>query len=231
MLANALQSAWATTPPPTGALAPGPLELAQALAGAAARQAAEPGVRVEVKVGELDPRLRLAPCERVEPFMPAGLRPWGRTRVGLRCVAGRSLWSVTLPVHVAVFRPGVVTTAALPAGTTLSEAHLVQQEVDWGVHGPATQTEAQALVGRVLSRPVVAGAALSLSDLRPRQWFGAGDRVRMVAAGPGFQIESEGVAVTAGMEGQPARIRTAAGQVLVGRPRGRGEVEMLPPTP
>jgi flagella basal body P-ring formation protein FlgA len=31
------------------------------------------GVRVEVKVGKLDPRLKLAPCLHIDPYLPPGL--------------------------------------------------------------------------------------------------------------------------------------------------------------
>jgi flagella basal body P-ring formation protein FlgA len=33
-------------------------------------------LRMEVSVGSLDARLRLAPCASVEPYMPAGMRLW-----------------------------------------------------------------------------------------------------------------------------------------------------------
>ena len=34
-------------------------------------------------MGSLDPRLKLAPCNQVEPHLPAGTRLWGRSRIGL----------------------------------------------------------------------------------------------------------------------------------------------------
>ena len=43
-------------------------------------------LRMEVQMGQLDSRLRLAACARVEPYLPAGSRLWGRTRLGLRCL-------------------------------------------------------------------------------------------------------------------------------------------------
>src|SRR5690606_4127511 len=57
----------------------------------AASQPADEGgapLRTEVEVGSLDRRLRLAPCDEVEAFMPRGARLWGRSRIGLRCVEG-----------------------------------------------------------------------------------------------------------------------------------------------
>ena len=229
-LAGAVRAA-APSPPSAPAVDAGHVEAIRSLAAGAAGQLAQGQARVEVKVGDLDPRWRLATCTRVEPFLPAGHRPWGRTRVGLRCLEGSQRWSVTLPVLVSVHVPGVVASQTLPAGVTLSAAHLRSQELDWGLHGPATLLHPDDLVGRVLQRPVGEGAPLSRGDLRPRQWFAAGDHVRLVARGEGFRVESEGVAVTAGIEGQTARARAASGRILVGRPLGPGQLEVLPGRP
>src|ERR1700690_4642205 len=47
-------------------------------------KAAVPGTpRVEVVLGQLDPRLHLAACARVEPYLPTGVRLWGKARIGL----------------------------------------------------------------------------------------------------------------------------------------------------
>ncbi|MCW8181821.1 flagellar biosynthesis protein FlgA, partial [Verminephrobacter eiseniae] len=62
-------------------------------------------LRLQVSVGALDARLRLAPCARVEPYLPVGTQLWGRTRLGLRCVAGVSAWNVFLPIVIAAFGP------------------------------------------------------------------------------------------------------------------------------
>jgi flagella basal body P-ring formation protein FlgA len=59
--------------------------IAPALAAAQPTDGTAP-LRTEVEVGSLDSRLRLAPCEKVEAFMPPGSRLWGRSRIGLRCV-------------------------------------------------------------------------------------------------------------------------------------------------
>ena len=49
------------------------------------------GPRIDVSIGQLDPRLRLAPCQHVEPHLPEGMRLWGKSRIGLRCTQGLSL--------------------------------------------------------------------------------------------------------------------------------------------
>jgi len=61
------------------------------------------GLRMDVSVGALDSRLRLAPCGNIEPYLPIGSRLWGHGRVGLRCVDGVSKWNVSVPVTVKAY--------------------------------------------------------------------------------------------------------------------------------
>ena len=44
--------------------------------------------------------------------------------------------------------------------------------------------------------------------------------------GQGFAVSSEAQALTPGLEGQPVRVRTEAGRVLVGRAVGEHRVEV-----
>lgn len=172
--------------------------------------------RVEIEVGQLDPRLRLAPCQKIEPYLPQNSRPLGKTRIGLRCVQGAKAWNVYLPITVKLLAPSLVATGALPAGTLLEARHLRSAEVDLAEHPSPAIGQSEAALGRTLGRGLAAGDALRQGDLRQRQWFRAGDMVRVVAAGPGFAISSQAQAIDAGVEGQPVRARTESGRVITG---------------
>ena len=100
------------------------------LAMTAAPQAGLGITRVEIEVGEPDPRLRLAPCADIKPYLPPQARLWGRTRVGVRCMAGPVRWNVFLPVRVKVYGPALVAALPLAAGRVVEPADLVQAEVD-----------------------------------------------------------------------------------------------------
>lgn len=184
-------------------------------------------LRIDVKVGRLDPRLRLAPCSRIEPYLPQGAPAWGATRMGLRCTQGPRPWNVSLPVTVSVYAQSTVARTNLPAGTVLQADQLEQAEVDLAAAPGAAVRTAQTAVGRVLARTVAAGAPLRQTDLKPRQYFAAGETVRVVAGGSGWQVESEGEAINAGIEGQLARVRTGNGRIVNARPVGDREVELL----
>jgi flagellar basal body P-ring formation protein FlgA len=197
-----------------------------ALAQQAATPLAPAGARVVALPGAADPRLRLAPCDRLQAFLPAQGRPWGRSRVGLRCVQGAVAWQVYLPVTVQAWAPAPVARAPLSAGSTLAADTLDTAVVDWAAGPTPPLADAGALAGRLLARTVAAGQPLRAADLRPRQWFASGATVQVTALGDGFQVQAEGVALGPGVEGQPTRVRTEAGRTLVGLPVGPTRVEM-----
>jgi flagellar basal body P-ring formation protein FlgA len=171
-------------------------------------------LRMEVQVGELDTRLQLAPCLRIEPYVPAGMRLWGNTRLGLRCAEGAVRWNVFLPVTVRAWGPAWVLKQPVAAGAVLSEADAVRAEVDWAAQAsPVIQDPAQ-WVGQAASAPLAAGQPLRQAMVKPAQAFPAGASVRIVVEGPGFGITTDGFAVNPGYVGQSTRIRTETGRIV-----------------
>jgi len=195
--------------------------------GASAATASQAqGVRVEVKVGKLDPRLKLAPCLHIDTYLPPGLPIWGPTRMGLRCTQGAKLWNVSIPITVSVYAQATVLRSALAAGTVLDAGQLMQAEVDIAAAPGAAVGDPMLAVGRTLGRSVAAGATLRQADLKARQFFAAGETVRVTALGPGWQVVTDGQAIGAGIEGQMVRVRTESGRLLNARPTGDRQVEL-----
>jgi len=185
-----------------------------------------PTPRVEVVVGQLDPRLRLAPCQRIEPYLPPNVRLWGRSRVGLRCTQGPTAWNVYLPVTVKVWARALVVPAGATAGSVLADADLEEADVDLAAEHTATVLDRKLLVGRTLAQSLKPGQAVRQGHIKLRQWFAAGDTVRLVVAGSGFALEAEGQALTHGMEGHPARVKTEGGRIVTGQPVGERRLEI-----
>lgn len=202
------------------------LSHALALVAEAAQALAPAGARVLALPGPLDPRLKLAACERVQPQLPTGVPAWGRTRVALRCVQGPVAWNVHLPVTVQVWAPALVARTAMAAGSTVQPQTLGLAEIDWAAATAQPYADSAALAGRVLARPLAAGEAVRPPHLQARQWFAAGDVVSVVSRGRGFSIATEGQALAAGVEGRPVRVRINDRHVAVGRPVGPKLVEV-----
>jgi flagella basal body P-ring formation protein FlgA len=173
-------------------------------------------LRLEVELGELDSRLRLAPCNRVEPFLPPGVRLWGKTRLGLRCVEGVSKWSVFLPLTVKAFGPAWVIRGDVASGAVLTQADAVEAEVDWAEQASPVVAKLSQWEGYTAARALSTGQVLRQGVVKPAQVFLAGAQVRVVARGVGFQVVSDGQALSAGVIGQIARIRMDNGRIMTG---------------
>lgn len=183
-------------------------------------------LRMQIEVGTLDPRLQLAPCARVEPYLPAGSRLWGRTRLGLRCVQGRVAWNVFLPVTVKAFGPAWVLRSNVPQGAVLRAEDAVEAEVDWAAEPAAVLAKPELWVGQTAARTLMAGQALRQAMVRPPELFGAGALVRVLAQGPGYAVTADGQALSAGGAGQTVRVRMANGRIVSGVVNGAGAVEL-----
>ena len=173
-------------------------------------------LRLDVKVGSLDSRLKLAPCGNIEPYLPPGSRLWGRTRVGLRCVDGQSRWNVSLPVTVNAFGNAWVVKGVISAGVALTEADVVEAEVNWAEEASPVIIDRALWVGQIATRQLTTGQTLRQSMVKPAQVFQAGAQVRVVAQGAGFQVSSDAQALSAGVVGQVARVRMDNGRVSSG---------------
>ena len=183
---------------------------------AAARPAGAAPLRMVVNVGALDNRLALAPCATVEPYIPPGMRLWGKTRLGLRCIDGNVRWNVFLPVQVKAFGQAWVVKGDLPAGTVLGQDDAELAEVDWAQDNASVLADPAMWVGQTAARQLSTGQALRFGLVKPAQVFQAGAMVRVVAQGAGFTVTSDGQALSAGVIGAQARVRIDNGRVLSG---------------
>lgn len=173
-------------------------------------------LRPEVVIGALDSRLKLAPCARVEPYMPTRTQLWGRTRIGLKCVDGPVAWNVFLPITVKAWGPAWQIRRPVTAGSTLTAADVEQTEVDWALSPTPVLARESDWLGREATRPLLPGQVLRQAMVRIPQVFAVGDTIKVVVSGGGFQLSATGQALTQGMTGQEARIRMQGGKVVTG---------------
>lgn len=171
-------------------------------------------LRMEVKMGSLDSRLKLASCARVEIYLPAGTRLWGQTRLGMRCPEGVSKWNVFLPVTIKASGRAWVVRRDVAPGTLLSEGDLMQAEVDWAEESAPVLADPSQWLGQVAIRQLATGQTLRQNMVRPAQVFQAGAQVRVLAQGDGYQISADGQALTPGVVGQMTRVKMENGRIM-----------------
>jgi len=71
----------------------------------------------------------LPPCETLEPFLPSGVRLWGRVSVGVRCSTNQP-WTRYVPAYIAVVGTYYVAARPINAGQALTLADAAVREGD-----------------------------------------------------------------------------------------------------
>lgn len=180
---------------------------------------------VSMKIGNIDPRLNLANCAALEPFLPAGSRIWGKTTVGVRCTTPAP-WAIYLQVSVAVVANYLVAAMPLAQGQVIGPNDLVTARGDLTTLPAGIITDASQAVGRSAALSLPAGTALRQDALRSQPAVRQGQTVRLVSSGPGFQVSAEARALTSAGAGQIVQARTQAGQMVSGIAQTGGLVEV-----
>jgi flagella basal body P-ring formation protein FlgA len=112
------------------------------------------------------------------------------------------------------------------SGTVLTESDALQAEVDWAAETSPVVVASEQWVGQVAARALSTGQVLRQAAVRPAQVFLAGAQIRVVAQGKGFQVMTDGLALSAGVIGQQARVRMDNGRIMSGLVTDRRTVSM-----
>jgi flagella basal body P-ring formation protein FlgA len=178
---------------------------------------------VKFHIDDIDPRLALSACTRLEAFLPDRSQLMGRVSVGVRCNAP-SRWKVYVPVQVSAILDVLVAAGRLPAGHVLQERDLSTLSME--VTEMTSLTDAQQVIGKTLRYGIAAGQVLREQMLRPAYSVTQGQIVQLVAKGSGFSINSEGAALNNASEGQSVRVRVKSSRVIGGIAGSNGVVEV-----
>jgi flagella basal body P-ring formation protein FlgA len=181
--------------------------------------------KVAFTVSPLDPRLSLPQCPSPEAFMPPGGRLWGRSAVGVRCLAPVA-WSIYASVQVEVSAEYVVTARPLAQGETVNAQDLGTMRGDLARLPAGIVIDPMHAVGKQVAVSLGAGQPLRQDMLKSPTVVSQGQGVRIVSQGPVFLVSSEGRALANAAEGQVVQVRAPSGQTVSGIARAGGIVEV-----
>ncbi|TAN49571.1 MAG: flagellar basal body P-ring formation protein FlgA [Methylococcaceae bacterium] len=200
-------------------------QIRNAAAAFVRQQTADLPGKTTYRLEEIDPRIALPECARLEAFLPAGSQLIGRTSIGVRC-AEKNGWSIFVPVQIKVSLSLLTTARQLPPGHVLREEDLASQTTEISRTGGFTAPG--QVLGKVLRYNVAAGQVLREDMLRPPYSVTQGQVVQLSVQGSGFSVRSEGVALNNAGEGQAVQVRVGSGRVIGGIARANGTVEIRP---
>lgn len=179
--------------------------------------------RASVEVGPVDPRVANQPCDQIDLMLPAANRLRGRIQVGVRCRSPHA-WAAWVPATIQITGTYYVASHQLPPGKTLDMGDLEARTGDLSTLPASVVQQPADVVGRVLLTSVAANQPLRAESLRLPVAVQAGQTVKIVAEGGGFQVSSDGRALNQAAVGQVAQVRTANGNVVSGIAQSAGVV-------
>lgn len=179
---------------------------------------------VELTVSPAFPR-GLAACTTLQPFLPNNARLWGHTTVGVRCASGHP-WTVWLQARVSIHATYYVAARAMAPGEVVAESDLVGRDGDLTMLPMSIITAPSQAVGSITLMRVSAGLPIRQDMLKNTASVTAGAMVRVVAQGDGFSISAEGSALSNAPPGQQVKVKTAAGQIIMGIVKDSGTVQI-----
>jgi flagella basal body P-ring formation protein FlgA len=184
--------------------------------------------RIEVKVGSLDSRLRLAECDlALETYDSPNALSGGRGVVGVRC-DGSNPWKLYVPVRIAVFDEVVVTRRSVVRGETLQADDLTLSEMDTSRLRKAYFTRIDDAIGLLSKRSIATGSVVHAGLLKRANLVKRGSKVEIIANFDGLDVRMRGEALADGGRGDRIRVKNlSSGRVVTGTVSGSGVVHVM----
>lgn len=183
--------------------------------------------RSEIQVSRLDPRLRLAQCDKeLTANLESPAQPLGRVTVRIRC-DGSAPWTVYVPAHVRLYRDVVVVTRPLRRGVPVQPEDVTVAERDVGTLNQGFLTATEQVLGQKTTRALVADQVLAPLHLQQAEVVSKGDHVVISAASTSINVRMPGEALANGAPGEQIRVRNlSSGRVIRARVTAPGQVQV-----
>ncbi|ROR59918.1 UNVERIFIED_ORG: flagella basal body P-ring formation protein FlgA [Pseudomonas psychrophila] len=183
--------------------------------------------RYEIQVNQLDPRVRLAHCDKdLTATLESPAQPMGRVTVRVRC-EGSSPWTIFVPAQVKLFRDVVTVTHPLKRGAIIDYGDVTLRERDVGLISQGYLTAVELAVGQKLLRPVVSDQVLTLTHMEQAATVRKGDHVIISARSGTLSVKMPGEALSDGGLSEQIRVKNLnSNRIIKARVTAPGQVEV-----
>lgn len=171
--------------------------------------------RLEIKVGELDPRIQIKPCDtQLEANIPE--KKYSRNvNIKIYC-EGTIPWQLYLPVKIRNIVPTVVAKHQISKGTLINEDNITVKEIDISrIHGQSISDVAE-VIGTKAKRNISQNKRITHKNIC---FVCKGQSVTLIAQSASFSLKTRGIALENGSTGDEIKVknqrsgRTVLGQV------------------
>lgn len=174
-----------------------------------------PHERIDINVGNLDNRLRLASCSYPVEFIPqdpSGLG--GNISVKAQCESGK-VWSVHVPAQVTIYREIAIAGRDIARGEVISHTHVDTSLVNVSSIRQAFLPEAEAVIGKEAKRNISKGEPFRTALLDAPTAVKRGELVTLESLAGSIKVSSAGTAMADGRVGQKIRVRNNSSERII----------------
>jgi len=153
------------------------------------------GQRIEIEVGYLDQRLRLAPCDQaLAAKRLSGTRRIGKTTITVRC-SGRIQWAIHVPINIKAFAATVVANQTLGRQIPIRHEALRIEEKDISTLRSGYFSRIEDVINRLPKRNIHLGTTIAPQDLDTSKVIRKGQKVIIISQGGGIAVRMQGKAL------------------------------------
>lgn len=186
-----------------------------------------PGTQAAIEIGPIDSGLDLSGCTTQDFSLMPGSRLWANGNLLVQC-GGNAHLGFYLTYQARIEGPALLARRPLPSNYTPVGDDLVRGRIEYKVDPTRYPQDPDKLHGARLVMPLAKHAPLIIDMLRTPMLIRAGQRVRIVSDGPGFQVTQSGIAQQQAGVGDLLRIKLSNGRYVQGLVKDDGSVYIRP---
>ncbi len=184
--------------------------------------------KVEVRVGNLDSRLRLSKCSQdLTLNLKDSSKTGGNINVQVSCSASIS-WTILVPAQAKVYRSVALAGRNLQRGDLVSAADLSSEIRDVGDLRMGFALTPEAIIGKEIKFAVNKGETFRNSALDAPLVIKRGDLVSMESSAGEISVKTSATAVSDGRIGQQIRVKNnQSARIINAKVVGAGKVQSI----
>lgn len=173
------------------------------------------GNEVAVKMGKLDPRLRLKQCGGpIHVSLPGNSRRIGAVTVKVTCDVGAS-WAIYVQSEVEQFGQVMIAAKTLRRKDIISRGDIAQKRVSLGGIRGGYITKFEEILGWEVKRNIPVGAIIGANAVRRQLLVKRGELVVIIAKNAKFEVKMSGVAKSSGAKGDTVQVTNQSSKKVV----------------
>ena len=171
--------------------------------------------RVNIKMGQLDSRLKLSKCPLpLTATLAPGSDFAGKTTVHLRCNA-TSPWTVYLSAQINLYGKVIQTASPLTKGHIIRKNDLQAVEEDLSRIKYGYFTSKEHLIGKQLKRRLPQNRIIKANYVKAPTLVKRGELVSIVAENAGYSVKMTGTAMNNGAKGERIQVKNSSSKRIV----------------